>query len=121
VRDYRKIKAWIAADDLVVAVYALSRTHPADEKYGITAQLRRAAVSVPTNIAEGSARDSVREWLHFLHIARGSLTETQYLLHLAGRLNLGSDDSRQTALGLARQTFRLLHGLIRSVERESRG
>ena len=116
-RDYKKIEAWKLADDLAVRVYEITRGFPKEELYGLTSQLRRAAVSVPANIAEGSARGSKKDYLHFLYIARASLTEVQYLLHLAGRLGYavngeGSDSQ-------VRRTFACLHGLIRSVEGEA--
>lgn len=119
-RDCTKIQAWVAADDLAVAVYSLTERYPSEEKYGITSQLRRAAVSVAANIAEGSARQGAKEWLHFLHIARGSLAETHYLLHLSARLGYSRVDSHADVAALAVQTFRILHGLIKSVEREAR-
>ncbi len=116
-RDYKKIEAWKLADDLAVRVYEITRGFPKEELYGLTSQLRRAAVSVPANIAEGSARGSKKDYLHFLYIARASLTEVQYLLHLAGRLGYavqGEDRESQV-----RRTFACLHGLIRSVEGEA--
>ena len=85
-RDYTKIDAWKLADDRTVAVYQQTRNFPREELYGLTSQLRRAVSSVPANIVEGSARESQRDYLHFLHIARASLAETQYFLHLANRL-----------------------------------
>ena len=86
-RDYTKIEAWKLADDLTVAVYEVTRSFPREEIYGLVSQIRRAAYSVPANIAEGSARGTQRDYLHFLYIARGSLTETQYFIHLAHRLH----------------------------------
>src|SRR5512136_3339434 len=118
-RDYTKIDAWKLADDLTVAVYERTRSFPREELYGLTSQLRRAAVSVPANIVEGSSRESKRDYLHFLYIARGSLSEAQYFVHLAGRL--GYLDSEQAG-ELQKQTssaFACLHGLIRAVEKES--
>ena len=85
-RDYTKIDSWKLADDFTVAIYKRTCSVPRDETYGLTSQLRRAAYSVPANIAEGSARGRNRDYLHFLHIARGSLSETQYFIHLAERL-----------------------------------
>jgi four helix bundle protein len=117
-RDYTKIEAWKLADDLTVAVYERTRSFPRDEIYGLTGQLRRASYSVPANIVEGSSRESKKDYLHFLYIARGSLSETQYFIHLSKRLGyLPSEDvaklHEQTKL-----TFGCLHGLIRSVEKE---
>ncbi|HKI68980.1 MAG TPA: four helix bundle protein [Verrucomicrobiae bacterium] len=75
-RDYRKIEAWMLSDDLTVAVYEQTRSFPCEEMYGLTSQLRRASYSVPANIVEGSSRESKKDYLHFLYIARGSLSET---------------------------------------------
>ena len=86
-RDYRKIQAWQEADELAVAVYKATAEFPREELYGLTSQLRRAVVSVAANIVEGSARGTQKDYLHFLHMARGSLSEVQYLIHLAGRLS----------------------------------
>ena len=81
-RDYTKINAWRLADDLTVAAYQRTRSFPKEEIYGLTSQLRRASYSVPANIVEGASRDSKKDYLHFLYIARGSLSETQYLYTL---------------------------------------
>src|SRR6266576_885733 len=77
-RDYTKIEEWKLADDLTVAVYERTRVFPKEEMYGLTSQLRRASYSVPANIVEGSSREGKRDYLHFLYIARGSLSEAQY-------------------------------------------
>ncbi len=118
-RDYTKIEAWKRSDDLTVAIYERTRTFPKEEIYGLTAQLRRAAYSVPANIVEGSARESKRDYLHFLYIARGSLSETQYFLHLSHRLGYLSDSNNQLLGQQVKVSFGCLHGLIRAVERES--
>ena len=118
-RNYTKIEAWKLADDLTVTIYERTRTFPKEEMYGLTSQVRRASYSVPANIVEGSSRESKKDYLHFLYIARGSLSETQYFVHLAGRLGFLS--SAQTA-DLHTQTkivFGCLHGLIRAVEKEA--
>jgi len=85
-RDYTKIEAWRLADDLTVAVYEQTRSFPKEEIYSLTSQLGRASYSVPANIVEGASRESKRDYLHFLYIARGSLSEAQYFIHLAERL-----------------------------------
>jgi four helix bundle protein len=118
-RDYTKIGAWKLADDLTVALYERTRTFPREELYGLTSQLRRAAYSVPANIAEGASRESKRDYLHFLYIARGSLAETQYFIHLAHRLGYLEPAETEKFIGQTKQTFACLHGLIQAVEKES--
>ena len=118
-RDYTKIEAWKLADDLTVAVYERTRSFPREEIYGLTSQLRRASYSVPANIVEGSSRESKKDYLHFLYIARGSLSETQYFIHLARRLGYLSREEAEKLHGQTKQTFACLHGLIRAVENEA--
>lgn len=118
-RDYTKIKAWQLADDLAVAVYEVTKLFPREEVYGITSQLRRAASSVPANIVEGSSRGTKKDYLHFLYIARGSLSETQYFLHLGKRLGYLDQSSVESLASLTKQTFACLHGLISAVQAES--
>ncbi len=118
-RDYTKINAWRLADDLTVAVYERTRAFPKEEVYGLTSQLRRASYSVPANIAEGSSRATQRDYLHFLYIARGSLTETQYFTHLAQRLGYLSATDAGPLSDQTKQVFACLHGLILAVEKES--
>ena len=118
-RDYTKIEAWRLADDLTVAVYQRTRSFPREEMYGLTSQLRRASYSVPANIVEGSSRESKKDYLHFLYIARGSLSETQYFIHLAGRLGYLSKEEADNLHGQTKQVFVRLHGLIRAVEKEA--
>lgn len=118
-RDYRKIKAWQSADDLTVVIYRESRYFPVEERYGLTSQLRRAAYSVPANIAEGSARNTKKDYLHFLYISRGSLTEVQYFVHLAKRLDYVDAGSATLLESQVGESFRLLHGLIGAVEKEA--
>ena len=114
-RDYTKIDAWKFADDLAVAVYQATQTFPKEEVYGLTSQFRRASYSVPANIAEGAARETKKDYLHFLHISRGSLSETQYFIHLSARLNYLPAESATKLQAQARRTFACLQGLIQAV------
>ena len=115
-RDYSKIEAWGLADDLTVAVYESTRAFAKEELYGLTSQLRRAAYSVPANIVEGASRETQRDYLHFLHIARASLSETQYFLHLAGRLGYMAGEESDRLTAQSRRAFACLHGLIEAVQ-----
>ncbi|GAA5786979.1 four helix bundle protein [Chitiniphilus shinanonensis] len=115
-RKHHDLLAWQSAMRLVEAVYAFTSTLSRDEAFNLTSQMRRAAVSVPSNIAEGAARMTQKEFGHFLGIARGSLSEleTQYLL--ACRLEL-AQPSHSLEEGL-NEVFGLSGGLIRSLKRE---
>ncbi len=118
-RDFTKIEAWRLADDLTVMIYGATRQFPREETYGLTSQIRRAAYSVPANIAEGASRKGKRDYLHFLYIARGSLAEAQYFLHLAARLGYLDEANHEQLSDQARSAFACLHGLIRAVEKEA--
>jgi len=118
-RDYTKIEAWKLADDLTVAVYEVTRSFPKEEMYSLTNQVRRAAYSVPANIAEGSSRESKRDYLHFLYIARGSLSEAQYFVHLSQRLGYLAANDAARLQSQIKQAFACLHGLTRAVESEA--
>ena len=118
-RDYRKIKAWQLADDLTVSVYRHTRGFPREELYGLTSQIRRASYSVPANIVEGATRGSKKEYLHFLYIARGSLAETGYFVHLSHRLGYLAEDRHDELHGQVQEALKVLAGLIRCVESEA--
>ena len=115
VRNHTDLVAWQKAMDLVVAVYTLTKRFPGDELYGLISQLKRAAVSVPSNIAEGQGRFSTGEFVHFLGIANGSLREVETQVHLAARLGLVDDDAIKPVLALAAEVGRLLYGLKNSL------
>ncbi|MDO8542676.1 MAG: four helix bundle protein [Opitutaceae bacterium] len=118
-RDYTKIDAWRLADDLTVAIYERTRAFPREELYGLTSQLRRSASSVAANIVEGALRESQKDYLHFLYIARGSLAETQYFIHLAQRLQYLDEKSAEQLTAQGRQAFACLYGLTSSVEKNA--
>ncbi len=119
-RDFKNIKAWKYADDLAVLVYFKTRSFPKEELYGITSQLRRAAVSVPTNIAEGASREHKKEYLHFLYVARGSIAEVEYLLHLSRRIGYLKDDEYRQVEDRRKEAAKTLQGLINSVKKDTK-
>jgi len=100
--------------DLAETVYAATRTWPKDETYGLTSQVRRAAVSIPSNLAEGQGRNSGNELGRFTAIAHGSLCELETQLLLGYRLGYVDEAALKTLLGLAAEVGRLLQGLLRS-------
>lgn len=120
-RDFRKIKAWQLADDLVVGVYTLTKQFPPVELYGLVSQLRRAAASIPANIAEGSNRGTGREFLQFLHIASGSMAEVEYFLHLSKRLGYVNEADYDRLEAGRRQAASTLQGLIKTVKSQCVG
>ena len=115
VRNYTELETWQRAMDLAVAVYAVTKAYPRDEVYGLTAQTRRSAVSVPSNIAEGQGRGSTRDFVRFLTVARGSLCELETQLRLGSRLKYADEQTIDTVLKESATVGRLLNGLIRSV------
>ena len=118
-RSYKDLVAWRKSMDLVTAIYKATRAFPRDELFGITAQLRRAAVSIPSNIAEGKGRLSEKEFRFFLGQARGSLMEVETQLQIAENLGyLDSDDTRKI-LELCAEVGRILNGLISSVAKQA--
>jgi four helix bundle protein len=94
-RDFKKLKVWEKAHHFTLQVYKITKNLPSDERFGLSAQLRRAAASIPTNIAEGCGRDSERELARFMSIAAGSSSEVEYQLILACDLNYISDETHR--------------------------
>lgn len=111
VKSFNELIVWQKGVDSVEAVYAATSKFPRDEIYGLTSQLRRAAVSIPANIAEGQARQSTRDFLHFLSIARGSVAEVETHLIIAQRLRYITDEQNSVLLERLTEIARLLRGL----------
>jgi four helix bundle protein len=89
---FQDLKVWQLAQDLAVEIYRMTAHFPSEERYGLMSQMRRAAVSISSNIAEGSKKKSTRDFAHFLNIAEGSAAELRSLMLLANRLQLLNDD-----------------------------
>ena len=114
-RSYRDLVAWQKAMESVSGVYRLTADWPADERFGLTNQLRRAAVSVPANIAEGQGCSGATELKRFLFIAHGSLCEIETHLLIGQRLGFSPETAITPLLEQAEETGRILRGLVRSL------
>ena len=116
-RKHRNLQAWQRVVRLVKAVYSHTKNYPASEQFGLTSQMRRAAVSVPANIAEGFARKGTKELLHFLNIAAGSLSELDTLLEIASGLQFGT--GHKEIQGEVDAVSGLVMGLAASIRRNA--
>jgi four helix bundle protein len=119
VRYYRDLLVWQKGIDLALDCYRATKLFPKSETYGLAAQIQRAAVSVPANIAEGHGREHLGDYLHHLSIANGSLMELETHIVLAGRLNYLTDTHADQLLSQAAELGRMLSGLIRRLKDRS--
>jgi four helix bundle protein len=110
-KSYRDLKVWNRAIELTVLIYAATSEFPKSEAYGLSSQMRRAAVSIASNIAEGSARGTKKDFKQFVTIARGSNYELQTQITIASRLGLGDVEKITTAEALSQEVGQMLSGL----------
>lgn len=115
-KDFKELKVWQKAHEMTVSIYSASRNFPREEIYGLTSQLRRAAVSVGANIAEGCGRRSDGELVRFLQIARGSASEVEYHLLLARDLKFLSDTAHNELEKKLIEVQRMLTALVTSIQ-----
>jgi len=118
VKSYRELIVWQKAMDLTINVYELTRSFPREEIYGLTSQLRRAAISIPSNIAEGQGRRTPKQFLYFLNIAYGSLQETETQIILAARLGYLQPEQETQLLEPCAEIGKLINGLTKSLRRK---
>ena len=118
-KTHKKLNLWSDAVDLAQQIYKVTERFPSNGQFGLTSQVRRAAVSIPSNIAEGAARQTKKEFLNFLHIAKGSLSELDTQLEIARRLEY-PDQARWEALDERLERIdHMLSGLVRSLRRRN--
>lgn len=110
--DYKELQVWQKAMDLVVEIYKISKLLPKEETYGISDQIRRAVVSIPSNIAEGQSRNSAKEFIQFLSIARGSLAELETQLLICTKVNILSEDNIAEAQNITTEVGKMIKGLM---------
>jgi len=116
-RDHKKLRAFELVDESALAVYRGTQRFPLEEQFGLTSQMRRAAVSTASNIVEGCARHSERDYVHFLDMAYGSYRELEYQVSLAYRLGYLDEDAHTSLASACEETANVLNGLIRSLRR----
>ncbi len=115
-KPHKKLNSWIKSFEFVKEIYLVTRQFPVEEKFGMTSQIRRASVSVPVNIAEGAARKGTKEFIHFLHISLGYLSELDTLILLSKELDfLGENECKQLIEKLD-IIGKLICGLIKNLE-----
>ncbi len=115
-QDYKKLKVWEKSNKIALDVYSLTAEFPVEEKYGITSQIRRAVISIPTNIAEGTGRGSNKDFNRFLHISMGSASEVDYLLLLAKDLKFFDQNVYSKISDDLFEVKKMLTGLIKKVK-----
>ena len=118
-RDFKELKVWQKAHRLVLDIYAHSRAFPDDERFGLTAHLRKSATSIPSNVAEGCGRQGERELARFLSIAAGSATETDYQLLLARDLGYLAPEAHQKLDAQVSEVRRMLAGFMQKLMADS--
>ncbi len=118
--SYRDLVVWQRSMDLAESCYRITATFPREEIYGLTSQIRRAAVSVPSNIAEGNGRENTGAYIQFLRVAQGSLKELETQLLLAGRIGIAAEDRSRPLLNECEEIGKMLRSLIRSLQSKIR-
>jgi len=116
IESYRDLKVWQAGMELAKACYQLTKAFPREEMFGMTSQIRRAAASVPANIAEGNGRDNTGDYIHFLRMSQGSLKELETHLILSSEVGLSSDVEVSPLLTQSDELGRMLRSLIRALQ-----
>jgi four helix bundle protein len=115
-RPHKNLLVWKDAIELVEIIYNLSNKFPESEKFGLTSQLKRAVVSIPTNIAEGAARNTKKEFIQFLYISSGSLSEVDTLITIASNLNYIKKEEFEVITQKMDKVSALLNGLIKKLK-----
>ena len=115
IKSYKDLIVWQKSIDLVILIYELTKLLPEDEKFGLSSQMRRAAISIPSNIAEGQQRKSSKDFMHFLSIARGSKGELQTQLYISYKLNLLSKQQVEPSMALLSEIGKMISKLMASL------
>jgi len=120
-RSFKELKVWGKSYDLCLKAYRITAAFPTDERYGLTSQIKRSAVSIPSNIAEGYGRKTTVDYVRFLYIAYGSTCELETQILLAGDLGFIDTGNLEEILGSVKEVERMLKALIRTLEQKHSG
>ena len=116
--NYKKLEVWALAMEIVKETYNLTKLYPIDERYGLISQTNRAAVSIPSNIAEGMGRNYTKDTVQFLHVSRGSAYELETLLNVAMMINIIDDQTYKKINNKLESSIRLINGFINYLEQK---
>jgi four helix bundle protein len=117
--DYKKLKVWQKSIDLVVLVYKVTGSFPSEEKYGLVSQIRRSVISIPSNIAEGQGRKSIKMFINFLRVSIGSLSELETQIIVSDKLDMVSDNNLTELNNLIIEIIKMLHSLVKSLSQDN--
>ncbi len=117
IKSYQDLLVWQKAMDLTVVIYSATKSFPKEETYGLISQIRRAAVSIPSNIAEGRSRNTVGEFVQFLGIAKGSIAELETQIILANMLGYLADAKKDEIISVCNEVSKMLMGLAKSLKK----
>ena len=120
IKDYMDLNVWKKSHRLVVDIYKITRDFPKYEIYGLVSQLRRAAFSIPANIAEGNGKQYFKEYIQFLYISKSSLNETKYFILLSKELGYLSEDRYNELMASIENISMMLMGLIKSLKKKNK-
>ena len=116
--NYKKLEVWALAMEVVKEIYNLTKHYPIDERYGLISQTNRAAISIPSNIAEGMGRNYTKDTVQFLHVSRGSAYELETLLNVAMMINIIDDQTYKKINNKLESSIRLINGFINYLEQK---
>lgn len=115
-KNYKELKIWQKGIEIVLGTYELTSLFPKEEKFGLTSQMRRCAISIPSNIAEGWGRDSKKSFINFLKIARASLLELETQFYIAKLLLLIEDNKEKSMMSLITEQSKMINGFINKIK-----
>jgi len=116
--NYKKLDVWKLSIEIVKVIYILTKLYPSEERYGLISQTNRAVVSIPSNLAEGFGRNSIKDTIHFLYISRGSAYEVETLLNIAFTIKIIGEESYNKVNDILERVLKVINGYINYLEKK---